>query len=478
MKRLSGVQQLILFAFCLMIFSLSCTKEDKKSDGEAASGRFSGNKSCDVIVPPASVNLDAYYKKYINCSGIPVIGNADIPDEAIFATNDIIEFMLRGLGDVRAKLESEGAYYALAATANAGLAELPEIDDPNQSGIYGSQFPIAVSSADNVLCLSSNPSPGRSVVAHEFVHMMHLSALRLLHSNFNTELKSVYDNAKSKGLWQNTYAISAPNEFLAEGVMIWYGVRPEAAVGGDGFQNEIFTREALLEYDPMFHAFIAKYFNADRDMPGCVQPPAVGNKACVPTVTDVDGNVYNVVSIGNQCWMQENLRTTHFNDGTPITQMTDHTGWQTEWTNATKAMFAHYDHNVANNSLYGKYYNWYAAGNPKICPKGWHIPSHEEVELLLKQVGGNTKIGAIMSTSGWDNNPTSTNSSGFSLVGSGYLSQGHFADKGEIAYMWTSREGFNNDFTIAEGVKWVPEQETGYNLYPKSTGIPCRCVMD
>jgi len=93
----------------------------------------------------------------------------------------------------------------------------------------------------------------------------------------------------------------------------------------------------------------------------------------IPTVTDLDGNVYNTVQIGTQCWMRENLRTTHFSDGTAIVNGGD--------SMSNNAPF-YYDNTTTTIPLdkRGYWYNWQAA--MQACPEGWHLPSDSEWTVL------------------------------------------------------------------------------------------------
>src|SRR5437868_15189441 len=77
------------------------------------------------------------------------------------------------------------------------------------------------------------------------------------------------------------------------------------------------------------------------------------------TITDFDGNVYHIVTIGNQVWMKENLRTTHCQNGTAIPNLND-----AAWQATTSGAYAVYNNNPANDIIYGKLYNWYAAAAP------------------------------------------------------------------------------------------------------------------
>jgi uncharacterized protein (TIGR02145 family) len=97
-----------------------------------------------------------------------------------------------------------------------------------------------------------------------------------------------------------------------------------------------------------------------------------------PIIKDVDGNVYQTVKIGNQVWIAENLRTTKFNDGTPIPQVTD----GATWANLSTSGYCLYNNNISNKDKYGTLYNWYAVDTKKLAPKGWHVPTDADWDKL------------------------------------------------------------------------------------------------
>ncbi|MBL0080210.1 MAG: hypothetical protein IPP53_14210 [Bacteroidetes bacterium] len=80
------------------------------------------------------------------------------------------------------------------------------------------------------------------------------------------------------------------------------------------------------------------------------------------TVTDIDGNVYNTVTIGAQCWMMENLKTTKYNDGTAIPNVTSNT----EWGALNTGAWCYYSNDANNNNTYGKLYNWYSVNTGRL----------------------------------------------------------------------------------------------------------------
>ena len=96
-----------------------------------------------------------------------------------------------------------------------------------------------------------------------------------------------------------------------------------------------------------------------------------------------DGVTYNTVQIGNQCWFKENLRTTKYNDGTSITNVTDNA----TWTSTTSGAYCCYSNNTSNCTTYGALYNWYAVNTGKLCPSGWHVPSDGEWKTLEMYLG-------------------------------------------------------------------------------------------
>lgn len=126
---------------------------------------------------------------------------------------------------------------------------------------------------------------------------------------------------------------------------------------------------------------------------------AVAQGSAEETVTDFDGNVYKTVKIGNQVWMAENLRTTHYSDGTPVESFV-------------------MNQDEANAAIYGRLYRWDSAlrgswvpeGEPEavqgVSPVGWHIPSDEEWKELIEHLGGEDVAGGKLKEAGFTALPT------------------------------------------------------------------------
>ena len=136
------------------------------------------------------------------------------------------------------------------------------------------------------------------------------------------------------------------------------------------------------------------------------------NVSAVTTVIDVENNVYNTVIIGTQTWMQENLKTTKYRNGTAIPNITDDTAWTTQTTGA----YCWYNNDIANKTNYGAFYNYYTVVDSRnLCPTGWHVPTDAEWTILTTYLGGASIAGIKMkATTFWASSNTGTvNSSGF-----------------------------------------------------------------
>lgn len=145
------------------------------------------------------------------------------------------------------------------------------------------------------------------------------------------------------------------------------------------------------------------------------------------TVTDIDGNVYKTIVIGNQTWMAENLRTTHYQNGDAIPNVTDNTTWK----DLTTGAYCNYNNttNLDTIATYGHLYNWYAVADSRnLAPKGWHVPTISDWDRLIDYLGGDTIAGYKMKEVGdlhWGSPNESDNSSGFTALPGGwrYLSK-------------------------------------------------------
>jgi uncharacterized protein (TIGR02145 family) len=187
------------------------------------------------------------------------------------------------------------------------------------------------------------------------------------------------------------------------------------------------------------------------------------------------------VTIGTQVWSAKNLNISTFRNGDPI----PHAKTNEEWVKAGKneqPAWCYYNNDPANGAKYGKLYNWFAVNDPRgLAPKGWHIPSDDEWELLTDFLGGQLVSGIKMkSISGWSaDGANGQNTSGFSGLPSGFRStfreSGKFIGVGSMVYFWSSTEthpNFANNLLISSGAS------IRYFNELKSFGLSVRCVRD
>jgi len=166
------------------------------------------------------------------------------------------------------------------------------------------------------------------------------------------------------------------------------------------------------------------------------------------SASDIDGNIYRTVIIGDQLWMQSDLRTTRLRGGAAIPFVEDDDAWK----DLTTLACCWFNNNQpASGSGFGLIYNWYAVETGALCPTGWHVPTDAEFKVLERHLGmtsaqydgtgwrGTDQGNQLKSTSTWIPS-TGTNSSGFTALGEGYRYGilGNFADYGVVGYWWTS----------------------------------------
>jgi uncharacterized protein (TIGR02145 family) len=195
------------------------------------------------------------------------------------------------------------------------------------------------------------------------------------------------------------------------------------------------------------------------------------------TVTDIDGNVYPVATIGSQKWMAANLRTTRFQNGEPLVFSEDND----VWVNNTTGAYLWYDNNPSNMSIYGALYNGYAVLNAYgLCPTGWHVPSDAEFTQLANFLGGADVAGGKMkSTSLWVGlNTGVTNESGFSAIGAGYGSPFLYNELNEYTWFLTTTLSPTISNNIINRTLGYNHLSFGkMNLYLNS-GTSVRCLKD
>jgi uncharacterized protein (TIGR02145 family) len=199
-------------------------------------------------------------------------------------------------------------------------------------------------------------------------------------------------------------------------------------------------------------------------------------------VTDADGNVYHVIKIGNQYWLQENLTTTHYADGVAITNITDNYQWGLT-DNSKKDAWCWYENKVTNK-IYGALYNTYI--NKKTLISGYHIPSVTELTTLVSYLGtGNEAAFKLMDNSRkyWNGYTKPNNSSAFTAlpggIRSGSLSDPTFCEFkyiGGYGYFMTTTPTI---FLVIGGDETNGENIIFFNSAGKeNSGLSVRLIKD
>jgi len=192
-------------------------------------------------------------------------------------------------------------------------------------------------------------------------------------------------------------------------------------------------------------------------------------------VTDIDGNVYKAVKIGDQWWMAENLKVTHYRNGDAIPNVTD----KSEWEYYSAGAYCAYDNDNSNVDIYGLLYNGFAIIDSRdIAPEGWHVPTNEEWNTLISYLGGKEVAGdKLKAMSGWNNSGNGTNMSGFAALPGGTRQQLYstFFDLGRIGTWWTDS---GNEYYPTRIQLHEYNSEVDRLTSKRQRGCSVRCVRD
>lgn len=203
--------------------------------------------------------------------------------------------------------------------------------------------------------------------------------------------------------------------------------------------------------------------NNKPDMSSIVSSPTCAG------VSDIDGNCYKTVQIGTQLWMAENLRTSKYQNGDPIPNVSDKTEWSSNWPTGS---WTHYNNDSQNELVYGKLYNFNAMDDTRrICPVGWHVPGDWEwstmQDFLSTDVGYKLKAGSF----------DGSNSSGFNAVAGGYRDYfGEFIDLGTEGHMWSTSQPSAQSAWVR--VLRYDSRDMNTDTPDLFTGMSIRCLRD
>lgn len=201
-------------------------------------------------------------------------------------------------------------------------------------------------------------------------------------------------------------------------------------------------------------------------------------------LTDICGNNYPSVIIGQQEWMKKNLDVCKYRNGDIIPQVQD----PTQWANLTTGAWCYYQNSTANGTVYGKLYNYYAVVDPRgLAPLGWHVPSDSEWNILVTLLGGSTIAGGKLKETGnlhWANpNLGATNESNFTALPAGVRNydfsgnppyNSNFIGMSNYGFWWSNPSNPQGSFNCS-----YTDAGTGFtDQIFSNSGLSIRCIKD
>jgi uncharacterized protein (TIGR02145 family) len=207
------------------------------------------------------------------------------------------------------------------------------------------------------------------------------------------------------------------------------------------------------------------------------------------TINDIDGNVYETIQIGDQLWMAENLKVTHYQNSDEIPYI---------YNDPQYGAYINYSNNADNVGVYGRLYNWFAVNDERgLCPDNWHVPSDDEFKSLEMYLGMSeseangeglrgTDEGGKLKEEGnehWNSpNTGATNETGFTALPGGnrryetYTNQEIFCCLNRYGFFWSSSEVY----TVNAWYRVLSYDYSESNRYhlSKANAFSVRCVED
>lgn len=196
---------------------------------------------------------------------------------------------------------------------------------------------------------------------------------------------------------------------------------------------------------------------------------------CTVKVKDSDGNRYNILKIGKQVWMAENLKVSTFRNGDSIPEAKSAEEW-IKFSSEGKPAWCALENDSVNIIKYGKLYNWYAVNDPRgLSPKDWHIASDDDWTCLINYLGGGGSAAFRMRVTGME--PENDKGKQFSGLPAGARAlNGTFYGIASHGFWWTSTE----DSETSAWIRMLNYEvcDVNFLIYNKGIGLSVRCVRD
>jgi len=279
----------ITLLFVKILILSDCCRADARGKSHAGLGSSevsnSHNNKIHVGTPPAEMELDPFYKKYLDCNGIAVISSERVDVRAFYRVKELLDKMLENRPDVRRALVKDGVRYIIIA-AEEQVTDIPDYANMKPKAFwnersrgFGGRFTSC--GEENLLSLPIDRYEDESIFIHELAHAIDGRGLRKIEPDFSQRLKTLYENAMAKGLYKHDYASTNMSEYWAESVQAFFDADRE----NNWNHNHVNTQRELYDYDPKMADFVGEMFriNSENDwrykplvkQPSVIAPPAV-----------------------------------------------------------------------------------------------------------------------------------------------------------------------------------------------------------
>lgn len=225
------------------------------------------------ITAPSAANAQGYYSKSLEIFGIPILGTAEVDDEAFYAAAEIVGNVIINSPILRELLAYKGGTGLKIGIIDSAqfMTDMPEylflknvstFDGRSYADLRGvgatTSTPMTSVGEENLLNYPSDPYHGlESVLLHEFIH-----GIEAFYPAIGSKITATYNHAVSEGLWTNTYAISNQAEYFAEITQTWFNDNPDVAAA-DGTNHPVNTRAELKLYDIDGYNLMASLYRDD-----------------------------------------------------------------------------------------------------------------------------------------------------------------------------------------------------------------------
>lgn len=285
------------------------------------------------------------------------------------------------------------------------------------------------------------------------------------------------------------------NQKIFKHEKIYLSIYLSVSLNGQVLNSKEIDKGTSIERNTIFNLEEIKVRWKKAALENCTGVPCAGGATFTcgtSTVADIDGNVYNTVSIGTQCWTKENLKVTKYNDNTSIPLNNTYTSGtvSTVWQGLTTGAYTIYGNEAssgANATNYGFLYNYYAAAGiittggtstKNICPIGWKVHSIIEWLTMANSLAANPGTKLKENSGLWTPN-NGTDNVGFSARPGGVRSpDGSFSNIGLVSFFW-SADGVGSYMTVIDGfVNYTPGGPLGSTVGNPENGGSVRCLKN